>query len=103
MQGLTVLCGEWLCLVLRVSQDNEASLVVFRFDDEPVNGAYRWVLLAWVPDSAKVKRFLLLRCFPNAAYACLQGAFVTAKTRWCRSETRCCTRPHATTSSARLA
>lgn len=39
--------------------DNEASLVVFRFDDEPVNGAYRWVLLAWVPDSAKVRDKML--------------------------------------------
>jgi len=39
--------------------DNAASLVVFRFDDAPSSGAYRWVLLAWVPDSAKVRDKML--------------------------------------------
>jgi hypothetical protein len=44
------------CLVF---QDNDASLVVFRFDDMPTAGTYRWVLLAWVPDTAKVRDKML--------------------------------------------
>lgn len=32
---------------------------MFRFDDVPNAGAYRWVLLAWVPDTAKVRDKML--------------------------------------------
>jgi len=52
------LMSSWgLCWL--VLQDSDASLVVFRFDDVPNAGAYRWVLLAWVPDAAKVRDKML--------------------------------------------